>query len=661
MDTLFPMDDPSHRWTPDVTRPTPGVFLRKLCLLESIAPWKEIRSVPFHAGLNIVWADPKTEEAKKGASRLAGHSAGKTTFCRTLRWLLGEGRFGNDDLQGAVGMAFSKGWAALHVEIAGASWVVARAFWQTTAHWAVRADSIEEAFKSGGPEQFSAEDFFAALEAATVEKFVYPKLPGAADPLSWTDLLSWLARDQDAALQTVEAWRASTSAMSRNIAAKQSRHVIMRLVLELMETEEWKEKATCAAFESSKEHEAKRKPDLDAAAVASGDTLRYILGKSANSLHGTLLLAKATDKVKSKSERLKTLQKQLEALNRTEAEEKYQADLTAKVKLEQSIADTKKAIKSSEKRIAQREADQIQARQDEINRAKGAPPGFCGRKKEEIQGRCEFYQEAPQQIGGFQTAKDIAAAKDRFQEQLDEQGAELILAEQDLPLLTENAKKSKASLDEILKKYEDLQKEIAICEADLNASQAILSLATEASESRDANETETKRLTAFIRESNKRQRDIRDAHRDGRADFAQIFQTVLRSLTGDDTSGSIQYTADGLFELEAKTREKISSAAIEALKVVAFDLAAMFWSASGRGHHPRLLIHDSPRVADMSAVPYAAIFELVHEAEKQSPAIPNFQYIITTTESPPDNLKDHHLILSLDASKPEGRVFGRDF
>jgi hypothetical protein len=73
------------------------------------------------------------------------------------------------------------------------------------------------------------------------------------------------------------------------------------------------------------------------------------------------------------------------------------------------------------------------------------------------------------------------------------------------------------------------------------------------------------------------------------------------------------------------------------------------------------MIHDSPRVADMSIVPYEAIFEVAQKAETLGKGPPNFQYIITTTQSPPEELKDRHVILELDASTPAGRLFKRDF
>lgn len=169
MDTLFPMNDSQDLWQFDRKRKKAVVFLRELVLLKTTEPLEDIRRVSFHAGLNIVWADPKTEAARKGASKLSGHSAGKTTFCRILRWLLGESKFGREELQQAVGGAFPKGWALLHMELEGTSWVIGRSLWETVRHWAVRCPDIAQLLKDGLPQVPSTEEFFAELAKLTIQ------------------------------------------------------------------------------------------------------------------------------------------------------------------------------------------------------------------------------------------------------------------------------------------------------------------------------------------------------------------------------------------------------------------------------------------------------------------------------------------------------------
>ncbi len=42
-------------------------------------------------------------------------------------------------------------------------------------------------------------------------------------------------------------------------------------------------------------------------------------------------------------------------------------------------------------------------------------------------------------------------------------------------------------------------------------------------------------------------------------------------------------------------RGDLTSAAIETIKILTFDIAALIRSVEGRGFHPRFLVHDGPR------------------------------------------------------------------
>ena len=84
----------------------------------------------------------------------------------------------------------------------------------------------------------------------------------------------------------------------------------------------------------------------------------------------------------------------------------------------------------------------------------------------------------------------------------------------------------------------------------------------------------------------------------------------------------------------------------------------MLWSVTGRGWHPRLLIHDSPKVTDMAPALYEPFFALAVHAEQDAAGTPNFQYILTTTEPPPSELREsQYVVLRLYASSPDGLLF----
>ncbi|MCB1512414.1 MAG: DUF2326 domain-containing protein [Hyphomicrobiaceae bacterium] len=107
-------------------------------------------------------------------------------------------------------------------------------------------------------------------------------------------------------------------------------------------------------------------------------------------------------------------------------------------------------------------------------------------------------------------------------------------------------------------------------------------------------------------------------------------------------------------------RGEVSTAALDSLKIVAFDLAAMHLAVEEKADLPAFLIHDSPREADLDGTLYARLFELIQLWETQS-APPCFQYIITTTTAPPATMQsDQYVVLRMSSTPPTERLFGID-
>ena len=99
-----------------------------------------------------------------------------------------------------------------------------------------------------------------------------------------------------------------------------------------------------------------------------------------------------------------------------------------------------------------------------------------------------------------------------------------------------------------------------------------------------------------------------------------------------------------------------STAAIDSLKVVAFDLAVLAMSMEGRTHTPGFLLHDSPREADLGLSLYHRLFEFARDLERSGPG-PLFQYIVTTTTEPPkDFVNDEWLRLTIRGAPAAQRL-----
>src|SRR5204863_4882998 len=85
-----PKDEPLSL-TPAKGREEPALWVSKLAVYKDWPPSNDTllrQVIELRRGLNILWAQPNGSTNE--ASRLAGHGAGKTTFCRLIRYVLGE-------------------------------------------------------------------------------------------------------------------------------------------------------------------------------------------------------------------------------------------------------------------------------------------------------------------------------------------------------------------------------------------------------------------------------------------------------------------------------------------------------------------------------------------------------------------------------------------
>jgi hypothetical protein len=143
------------------------------------------------------------------------------------------------------------------------------------------------------------------------------------------------------------------------------------------------------------------------------------------------------------------------------------------------------------------------------------------------------------------------------------------------------------------------------------------------------------------------------------ARLSSLFDSVLRELVPGDITGSAKLDGNGL-KLDVELGGHRSTVAIDSLKVVAFDLATLSMSLERPLFFPGILVHDSPREADLSEMVYRRLFEFSAQLEQCSPT-PLFQYILTTTTAPPEDFqREPWLRLELRGAPAEERLLKVD-
>ena len=112
----------------------------------------------------------------------------------------------------------------------------------------------------------------------------------------------------------------------------------------------------------------------------------------------------------------------------------------------------------------------------------------------------------------------------------------------------------------------------------------------------------------------------------------------------EGVTGAVKLDGNGLkVDAEFSGRGEVSTAALDSLKIVAFDLAALHMAVEEKADLPAFLVHDSPREADLDGQLYAGLFKLLHQWEEKA-TVPCFQYIVTTTTAPPPELQSDRYV-----------------
>src|SRR5262245_59819835 len=128
----------------DRQRTDPAIWIERFLIFEAVEPLTLIREIPLRRGVNVIWAEEQESSTDAiGPTDVVGHSAGKTTLCRLLRYCLGEERFGTEDGQKLIRHNLSNGYVGAHVWLDGKRWAVARPIGAGNRHYAAPDLSVE--------------------------------------------------------------------------------------------------------------------------------------------------------------------------------------------------------------------------------------------------------------------------------------------------------------------------------------------------------------------------------------------------------------------------------------------------------------------------------------------------------------------------------------
>ena len=635
----------------------PRLWVRRLAIWEAPGGQK-IRDIELRQGLNIVWSPDGFDDISAGAVRAIGHGSGKTLFCRLLRYCLGEQRFADETQRERIALAFPNGIVGAEVMLDDVCWAVVRPLGIRRRHVAIADGNLDE-IAAGDGATTSIDPLVEAIEHAIVTPSVAALARLQPDQKAWPIALAWLTRDQECRFDDVLDWRSPASGSDAPLPASGRetgpRREALRAFLLAITEEEQQTRRGEEALRTEVATAEREASYLDWDRGRRHDRLIDQLGFAGQTVPEMPLLLelfrKAADERLAAAAQLptgdtaelgqarKALQEAREELRRTDEE---RIRLEAQIPAEKHVLTLLSSEIPSLSAAAENAASQVcPICEVPIDKALVEKCGLSHKLHNETECRARL------------------AAK---RQEIGDQNQKIDGLEARLKALQPSAAIARQRVEQAEKRVQAIE---SVRDTRASAWQAATRLkeGVERFSELSAEREEVRKQLRNLEDSLTKERERLAAFRDKQGlTFGRItekFSAIIRRLVNENAKGAVTLSGDRL-QLTVDVDGDRRTAAIESLKVLAFDLACLCLSIEGATRLPAFLVHDSPREADLGLSIYDELFRLTRELEEMT-GTAAFQYIVTTTTRPPDDLRrDPWLRLTLKGAPGSERLMTRD-
>jgi hypothetical protein len=649
---------PSLNVLPIVGQSGPRLWVKRLAIWQEPGGEK-VRDISFRPGLNIIWSpDGGDALSSESPTDAIGHGSGKTLFCRLLRYCLGEDRYAAEDQRERVGVAFLNGIVGAEVMLDGVCWAILRPLGVRRRHMAVAGGNLDE-IASGEGASTGLEPFLDAVENSILTTGLAALISGQrSDRRSWQIALAWLSRDQECRFNDVLEWRSTASdsdSPARGMTQTEKLDALRAFIVAIT-PEEHAKRAEAASLDDQRralEQEiGHRRWEIDRAQSRLAGALSITAETLADGPLAIEQMRKAAQDRLSSAAKLPAGQSRSSVGAARREHEGAQAEW-ARLEAERIRIET--SIPLSEKMLSQ---------------LQGELPGISFSKSEAESPICPIC-EVPidraitEKCGLSNKLPDLEACRQRWElrkQSFEDENTRLTVLRSESTSTLQQLALAKQRVDKLAEGLAAIEKARDTREGAWYSAQRLVDDVERLFEliGTQENAQESARAMGSRLEA---ERATLGAFRDKQARvfvrLSEKFDPIVRRLVGPDAKGRVTLRGNGL-EPNVNMGGDRTTAAIDSLKVLAFDLAVLCLSIEGATRVPAFLIHDSPREADLGLSIYHRLFRLVNEIEG-SGDLPQFQYIITTTTRPPEDLAvEPWLRLTLRGSPGTERLMRRD-
>ena len=654
----------------DIQHRDPKLWVERIVIFESTEPLTAVREINLTRGLNIVWGvELPDDRPELSPVVLSGHSVGKTSLCRLIRYCLGEKHFGTKGSESRIKGRFPKGYVGMELHLDGERWAVARPFGGGNSR--ARKDCTIEVLFDFDTKQNQYRAFMDALRTTMISPLAVERAPGASRNFDWLHLLAWLARDQEARFQNLWDWRSprSHSETPHLQKPKEDALYLIRAVLDLLNDRELdltrKLEDLDRRIRESEQRIAELKKEPEFRLREQERLLEQLLGPERQPVADADDLLSLENQASRYQERLSLemgrLQGEIEALGGQVAERQgllawYEEQQRARRAGLETVEETA-------------EPPRLESEDEDLRRLHDLLTRVCLYGNIDFRD-CQYFQQNLQEKEGerivdFEKEREerrveMAAEKrranaERIRKELDELHSVVSRVRTVLQEELATKREKEAELAKLRAQFERLDYSIQEHRA-----------ARDLVEGRTPN-TDLQRETTGLNEANeereKKQEEleqVQSEYQERVTHVTRAYDALLKHVLSPTYSGVFRMLkGEPSFSISETTG--LTGEAVETLALVLADVTAMLCSATGLGFHPRFLIHDSPREADLDRQIYNRFLSAVAgiSADMGGSQGAPFQHIITTTSRPPDKLLDSEVMkLRLEAHPETKMLFG---
>ncbi|MBN1843817.1 MAG: hypothetical protein JW883_16245 [Deltaproteobacteria bacterium] len=647
-------------------RTDPGLWLSRVILLASTKPLQPIREISLHCGLNIIWGMDEDGGAEDRIV-VAGHGVGKTTFCRLLRYCLGEATFGTKRAREQIRLAFPQGYVGAEIHLQGGQWAVARPIGTGRLSYAAKDVTVEELLDNR-PGSDSYHKFRDVIEDAILGDLAKRTVAGSKHTIRWEHLLAWCTRDQEARFQSIWQWRSprsesETPAFER---PKADSLYVMRAVFGLLTGEEVNLTERLATVQQeiaeTERNIVERQKEPEYWSRHYAKRLKGLLG-----IDQTEDIRLAQNGLFGLSNRISIEKDRL-----TKEADAFYSEITD---LDEKISEISAGIQAVEKELTlltsllgttQAGLNELEAgvidKQRERKELKGFDTEICTYGKVFLRD-CEYIRRRINLL--------------TLSEAVDSKHAEKVMVEREKAILelrndisqqesvVAELRQQRQELLEERRKLQDQRELIMGQKQELLATFEELESWTDLLDGKRVDTVQfdlQRKLNLLNEEKGGVQAQLADllkSHSEHIEELRRVFDDTVKEALSKDYSGMVTFDR-GELNFQITYGETLAGEAIDTLTILLGDMSAVILGMCGRGHHPGFLVHDSPREADLGVRVYHGFLRFVAELHSrcgganQAP----FQYIVTTTTTPPEELQAQEFVrVKLDARSEAGLLF----